>query len=44
MAILWGHGFFSKEDAQKRGYSELKRFCHNFKYAVSFKWAKKNAR
>ena len=43
MAILWGHGFFSKEEAQKHGYSAWKRFWHNFAYALSFKWAKKKA-
>ena len=41
MAILWGSGWFSKEEAQKRGYNSWKRFWHNVGYAVSFKWAKK---
>lgn len=40
--LLWGHGLLSKEDAQKNGYNSFKRLCHNFKYAVSFKWAKKS--
>lgn len=41
MAFLVGHGLLSKEDAQKRGYSNFKRFCHNARYIASFKWAKK---
>lgn len=41
MALLLGHGILSKEDAQKRGYSNFKRFCHNARYIASFKWAKK---
>lgn len=39
--ILLGTGILSKEDAQKRGYSNFKRFCHNARYIASFKWAKK---
>ena len=41
MAIVWGHGWFSKEDAQQRGYNSWKRFWHNFAYVVKFKWARK---
>jgi hypothetical protein len=41
MAILVGFGLLSKEEAQKRGYSNFKRFCHNARYIASFKWAKK---
>jgi hypothetical protein len=41
MAILLGFGLLSKEEAQKRGYSNFKRFCHNARYIASFKWAKK---
>lgn len=40
MAIVTGHGWFSKEDAQMKGYSSFKRFCHNVGYVFSFKWAK----
>lgn len=41
MALLLGFGFLSKEDAQMKGYSNFKRFCHNARYIASFKWAKK---
>lgn len=44
MAILVGHGWFSKEDAQKQGYSSWKRFWHNVGYAFSFRWATKTAK
>jgi hypothetical protein len=40
MAILWGSGFFSKEEAQRKGYNSWKRFWHNTGYALSFKWLK----
>jgi hypothetical protein len=40
MAIIWGSGWFSKEDAQQRGYNSWKRFWHNVGYVVSLKWAK----
>lgn len=42
MALIWGHGFLSKENAQKNGYNSFKRFWHNVRYAVSFKWATKS--
>ena len=41
MAILWGHGWMSKSDAQQKGYNTWKQFWHNVGYAVSFKWLKK---
>lgn len=41
MAIITGYGWFSKEDAQAKGYSSWKRFWHNVGYVVSFKWARK---
>jgi hypothetical protein len=42
--LLWGSGWLAKEEAQAAGYNSFKRFCHNFKYVVTFKWAKKKAR
>ena len=40
MAIIWGTGIMSKQDAQEKGYGSFKRFWHNVGYAVSFKWLK----
>ena len=42
--FIIGTGLLSKEEAQEKGYSSWKRFWHNVGYALSFKWAKKNAR
>lgn len=42
--LITGSGWLGKEEAQARGYNSFKRFWHNVGYAVSFKWAKKNAR
>ena len=41
MAIILGCGWLSKESAQEKGYNAFKRFCHNFGYVVTFKWARK---
>ena len=44
MAIIMGYGWLSKADAQVKGYNAWKRFWHNFGYAVTFKWLKKNGK
>lgn len=41
MAKWTGFGWLGREEAQERGYNSVKRFFHNVKYALSFKWAKK---
>lgn len=44
MALLLGWGWLGKSEAQEKGYGAWKRFWHNFGYAVSFKWARKNSK
>ena len=39
--IVLGYGWLGKAEAQEKGYNSFKRFCHNVRYALSFKWAKK---
>jgi hypothetical protein len=39
--LLMGYGWLGKAEAQARGYSNFKRFCHNVGYICSFKWARK---
>ena len=39
--LVLGYGWLGKAEAQERGYNSFKRFCHNVRYALSFKWAKK---
>jgi hypothetical protein len=39
--LITGRGWLGKAEAQERGYNSFKRFCHNVRYALSFKWAKK---
>ena len=34
MALITGSGWFSKEEAQAKGYSSWKRFWHNVWYVV----------
>ena len=41
MAFVLGRGWLGKEEAQKNGYNAWKRFWHNFKYVVTFRWARK---
>lgn len=38
MAILIGHGWLSKKEAQENGYTKWKRFWHNVGYILTFKW------
>ena len=41
MAIIIGHGWLGRAEAQAKGYNSWKRFWHNVGYVVTFKWAKK---
>ena len=41
MALLWGHGWMVKTEAQEKGFNSWKRFWNNVGYIVTFKWAKK---